>query len=84
MSWASASPEPLSDMLILMPVLRANTVWIMLHHSAWTEQITLICPLPWACAGRAAAAARARATGMAWRRVDTEEASSGMRVSPRR
>src|SRR4051795_10538818 len=43
-SCASASPEPLSDMLTLMPVLLANTVWIMLHHSACTEQMTLSCP----------------------------------------
>src|SRR5687767_14339378 len=38
---ASASPEPFNDMLTLMPLLLANTVWIMLHHSACTEQITL-------------------------------------------
>jgi hypothetical protein len=33
-SWASASPEPLSDMLTLIPVDFWNTVWIMLHQSA--------------------------------------------------
>src|SRR6478609_2250143 len=43
-SCASASPEPLSDMLTLMPVDLANTVWIMLHQSAWTEQMTLTSP----------------------------------------
>src|SRR5262245_42062766 len=48
---ASASPEPLSDMLILMPVLLANTVWIMLHHSACTEQITFSWPPSCAWAG---------------------------------
>ena len=31
-------------MLTLMPVDFVNTVWIMLHQSAWTEQITLTCP----------------------------------------
>ena len=45
LSCASASPEPLSDMLTLMPVVRVNTVWIMLHHSACTEQMTLSWPV---------------------------------------
>ena len=31
-------------MLTLMPVVLANTVWIMLHQSASTEQITLTRP----------------------------------------
>src|SRR5512137_1539506 len=56
---ASASPEPLSDMLTLMPVVLANTVWIMLHHSACTEQMTLSCPASWAAAGATAAATAA-------------------------
>jgi hypothetical protein len=37
-------------MFTLMPVVLANTVWIMLHHSACTEQITLTWPPSWACA----------------------------------
>jgi hypothetical protein len=56
---ASASPEPLSDMLTLMPVVLANTVWIMLHHSACTEQMTLSWPASWAAAGATAAATAA-------------------------
>src|SRR5687767_14641930 len=59
-SCASASPEPFSDMLTLIPVVRANTVWIMLHHSACTEQMTLIwppsCAWPRAVLHRASAA----------------------------
>src|SRR6187397_610119 len=65
-SWASASPEPFSDMLTLMPVDFANTVWIMLHQSACTEQITLTCP-GGVCA--AAAAAHAHPTTSRARRV---------------
>ena len=49
-------------MLTLTPVVRANTVWIMLHHSACTEQMTLIWPLSWACAEAAdSSASEARA-----------------------
>ncbi|HYF05997.1 MAG TPA: hypothetical protein VD970_00105 [Acetobacteraceae bacterium] len=44
MSCASASPEPFCTMLTLVPVVRAYTVAIMLHHSACTEQITFSCP----------------------------------------
>ena len=53
MSWASASPEPLSDMLTLVPVVREYTVAIMLHQSACTEQMMLTCP--WAAAPMEAA-----------------------------
>ncbi len=38
--------EPFKAMLTLMPVDLANTVWIMLHHSACTEQMMFT----WPCA----------------------------------
>src|SRR6476469_1614429 len=64
-SCASASPEPFSDMLTLMPVDFANTVWIMLHQSACTEQITLT----WPCWAPAPAAQKLAANSTATRRI---------------
>jgi hypothetical protein len=57
MSCASASPEPFIVMFTRVPVVRAWTVEIMLHHSACTEQITLTCP----CAAASPVPARAGA-----------------------
>jgi len=48
MSWATASPEPLSVMLTLMPWLFSKVTAIMLHHGAWPEQMMLTSLPDWA------------------------------------